>query len=72
MSALPVQRLKRNAYQRGIVTCAKCGKLIPIQRLNALADEFSVQCPHCAARGMYSKRAIRIEDMPERRKKPRR
>ncbi len=71
MSALPKQRLKRSAYQRGIVTCTKCVKYIPIQRLNALADEFSVQCPHCGSRGMYSKRAIRIEDMPERRQKPR-
>jgi DNA-directed RNA polymerase subunit RPC12/RpoP len=63
--------LRGAVYQRGAVHCGKCGTPIHIQRLQALADEFSVRCPRCGHRGIYSRRAVVIEDMPERRKKPR-
>ncbi|HVZ52297.1 MAG TPA: hypothetical protein VG986_10040 [Pseudolabrys sp.] len=58
-------------YQRGLVHCAKCGSAIYLQRLQGLADEFSVRCTNCGHRGIYSRRAIVIVELPERRRKPR-
>lgn len=72
MVAQRVKLLPRAVYQRGVVACRKCRTLIPIQKLNTLPDEFSVRCPHCGDRSLYSKRAVAIQDMPERRRKPRR
>jgi DNA-directed RNA polymerase subunit RPC12/RpoP len=72
MSALHIQRLKKSVYQRGVVACRKCETSIPVQKFNALPDEFSVECPQCGHRGFYTKRATVIEDLPERRQKPRR
>jgi Zn finger protein HypA/HybF involved in hydrogenase expression len=62
---------KKRVYQRAIIACRKCAASIPLQKLNALPDEFSVRCPRCGDRGIYAKRAITIEDLPERRKKSR-
>jgi hypothetical protein len=71
MSVLLAQRPKKT-YQRGAVACEKCAAPIYVYKFKALPDEFSVRCPHCAERGIYLKRAIAIEEVPERRKKPRR
>jgi hypothetical protein len=72
MAVLLTQRPKKATYQRGVVVCRKCAAPIYIHKLNALAGEFSVRCTKCSDRGMYSKREMNIESMPERRKKPRR
>lgn len=58
-------------YQRGLVHCAKCGSAIYLQRLQGLADEFSVRCTNCGHRGIYSRRAVVIVDLPERRRRAR-
>ena len=71
MSVLLAQRPKKTMYQRGMVACRKCAAPIYIYRLKALADEFSVHCSKCGDRGIYLKRAVTIEDVPERRQKPR-
>jgi len=71
MAGLQVNGRKKAAYQRGMVACRKCAAPIPVYKLNALADEFSVRCPRCGDRGIYAKRAIKIEELTERRKKPR-
>jgi RNase P subunit RPR2 len=71
MAAQRVQLLPRAVYRRGVAACRKCQTLIPIQNLNTLPDEFSVRCPDCGDRTFYSKRAVAIQDMPERRRKPR-
>jgi hypothetical protein len=71
VSTLRIQRQPKAVYQRGVVTCRKCNALIPVQRFNTLPDEFSVSCPKCRDRGFYAKRALTIQDMPDRRKKPR-
>jgi predicted Zn finger-like uncharacterized protein len=70
MSVLLAQRPKKT-YQRGAVVCEKCATPIYVYKLKALPDEFSVRCPHCGSRGIYLKRAIAIEEVPERRKKQR-
>jgi hypothetical protein len=70
MSVLLGQRPKKT-YQRGVVACTKCAAPIYVYKLKTLPDEFSVRCPHCGGRGIYLKRAIAIEEAPERRKKPR-
>ena len=71
MSALLAQRPKKTLYQRGVVACLKCAAPIYIYKLKTLPDEFSVQCTRCHDRGIYLKRAITIEEVPERRRKPR-
>ena len=44
---------------------------IPIFKLKALPDEFSVHCLRCGDRGIYSKSALVTRELPERRKKSR-
>lgn len=66
-----LSRPRYGTYQRGVVPCSKCGSPIHIHKLHTLPDEFSVSCSKCGNRGHYAKRAIGIEVMPERRKKPR-
>jgi len=70
MATLLTSRPKR-FYQRGTVACQKCAAPIYIYKLKALPDEFSLRCSKCGARGFYAARAVVVEDMPERRKKPR-
>lgn len=70
MALLQAQRQKRT-FQRGTVACQKCTSPIYVYKLKALADEFSVNCPKCHYRGIYPKRAVTIQEMPERRRKPR-
>ena len=72
MPAQRIQLLGKPGYQRGVVACRKCKALIPVQNFNVLADEFSVRCPSCGDRAFYAKRAVAIQELPERRKKPRR
>jgi len=72
VSARRIQLLPKATYQRGVVTCRKCSALIPVQKFNTLPDEFSVRCPSCGDRAFYAKRTVTIQDMPDRRKKPRR
>ena len=71
MAATKSHNVRGTVYQRGLVHCAKCGSPIYLQRLQALADEFSVRCAHCGHRGIYSRRAVVIVELPERRRKPR-
>ena len=68
---LPTQRPKKSTYDRGVVACAKCAAPIYVYKLKSLPDEFSVRCTHCGDRGIYAKREIGIESLPERRRKPR-
>jgi predicted Zn finger-like uncharacterized protein len=70
MATLLTTRSKK-FYQRGAVTCQKCAAPIYVYKVKALPDEFSVRCSKCGARGFYSGRAVVVEDVPDRRKKPR-
>lgn len=67
-----IQFLKKPVYHRGTVACRKCATPIYVYRIAALGDEFSVRCAHCGERGFYMKREVAIEELPERRRKPRR
>jgi hypothetical protein len=71
MSLLLSQRPKKTLYARGAVVCRKCAAPIYVYMLKALAEEFSLHCSKCGDRGLYSKHAITIEELPERLKKPR-
>ena len=62
---------RRTFYERGTVACQKCASPVHVYKVTALADEFSVLCKNCGKRGLYPKRAMHMEKMPERRKKPR-
>jgi len=62
---------RKSTYERGVIACAKCAAPIYVYRLKSLAEEFSVRCPHCGARAIYDKRALGVESVRERRKKPR-
>jgi len=70
MAALLAARQKK-VYRRGQVICRKCASPIYVYEFSTLPDEFSVRCPHCGDRDFYLKRAVTIQDLPERRKKPR-
>jgi DNA-directed RNA polymerase subunit RPC12/RpoP len=59
-------------YERGVLDCVKCSSPIHIFKINTIADEFSARCKKCGHRGVYLKRALSVELLPERRKKPRR
>ena len=58
-------------YERGVVNCPKCSKPIYVYKSKAVADEFSAQCKSCGTRSVFSKVSLKIELLPERRKKPR-
>ncbi len=64
-------RPKKSTYERGVLACAKCAAPIYVYKLKALPDEFSVRCTRCGERGIYAKRALQIESVHERRRKPR-
>jgi DNA-directed RNA polymerase subunit RPC12/RpoP len=66
-----VKRPKKAVYQRGEITCRKCGAPIYVHKLKALPEEFSVHCTKCGDRGIYQNRAVVIQELPERRKKSR-
>jgi len=59
-------------YRRGVVACQKCEAPIYVHKFAALPDEISLSCARCGARGIYSRRALHVEDVPERRKTKRR
>lgn len=71
MPLLLSQRPKKTMYQRGVVACRKCAAPINVYKLKALAEEFSLHCKKCGDRGFYQKRELGIEELLERRKKPR-
>jgi ribosomal protein S14 len=62
---------KRGFYVRGTIGCARCGHPIHIYKVAGLSDEFSLRCSHCGARGFYARHTLLIEQMPERRRRPR-
>jgi hypothetical protein len=70
-SAQKIQPYTRSVYQRGTVECQKCKSPIHVYKVNAIADEYSVLCRRCGHRGVYLKRFLHVDDLPERRKKPR-
>jgi len=71
--AFRTQQLRKGAmYERGVLDCAKCSSPIHVFKVNTIADEFSARCPKCGHRGVYLKRSLSVELLPERRKKPRR
>ncbi len=71
MALAKSQRPKKSVYERGVVQCRKCHAPIYVHKFMNLPEEFSVHCKRCNNRGIYSKREIKIEALPERRKKPR-
>jgi hypothetical protein len=68
MSPSPA-RQRKAVYERGMLHCRKCAAPIYVHKLSALPDEISLRCNACGDRGIYAKRAISIEVLPERRKK---
>jgi hypothetical protein len=58
-------------YQRGELAFRKCATPIHVHKHSTLPEKFSVRCPKCGDRAIYLKRAIAIQEIPERRKKPR-
>ena len=62
---------RRAVYLRGTIGCTRCGNAIHVYKVARLASEFSLRCPHCATRGFYDKRALMVEQLPERRRRPR-
>ena len=61
----------KSVYLRGAVTCRRCEAPLYVYKLDSLPEEFSVRCGKCGDRGFYAKRALSVQEMPERRRKPR-
>lgn len=61
----------KSTWARGVVACGKCGTATTVQRFETIVDEFSVRCGRCGHRGFYRKNEIGIQQMAERRLKPR-
>jgi len=62
---------RRSVYHRGVVNCPRCATPIHVYKLGGVAEEFSVHCKKCGTRAMHSKRSLNVEELPERRRKPR-
>ena len=64
--------IKRSAvYLRGTIGCTRCGNAIHVYKVARLASEFTLRCAHCGTRSFYDKRALMIEQLPDRRRRPR-
>ena len=61
--------LARRVYHRGTMNCPKCASPIHVYRLGGVAEDFSVYCKKCGTRAIYAKRALQVEELPERRRK---
>jgi DNA-directed RNA polymerase subunit RPC12/RpoP len=62
---------KLTVYLRGTIGCARCANAIHVYKVARLASEFTLRCPHCGTRSFYDKRTLMIEQLPERRRRPR-
>ena len=71
MALLHKKPAAKQTYERGVLACVKCAAPIYVYKLKNLPEEFSVRCPRCGERGLYAKRAMTVESLRERRKKPR-
>lgn len=63
---------KKPVCHRGVVACRKCAAPVFVHKLAAVGDEFSVRCARCGERCIYLKRDMAVEELPDRRRKPRR
>ena len=61
----------RAIFQRGMVLCQKCQAPIHVFNTTMIAGEFSARCERCHHRGLFLKRSLKIDALPERRKKAR-
>ena len=61
------QGFNRAATERGVVNCDKCRTPNFVNKPASVRVEFSVPCPHCGHRGIYFKRMLTTETIPERR-----
>lgn len=59
--------LNRATTERGVVDCEKCRAPIHVNNPASVSVEFSVPCTHCGHRGIYFKRMLTTETIPERR-----
>jgi DNA-directed RNA polymerase subunit RPC12/RpoP len=61
----------REVCRLGVVECTKCTSPVYVRKPDTIVDEFSVPCTKCGHRGLYLKRLLYTEELPERRRKPR-
>ena len=59
--------LNRATTERGVVDCEKCRAPIYVNKPASVSVEFCVPCAHCGHRGIYFKRMLTTETIPERR-----
>jgi len=63
--------LTRATVERGVIDCEKCRSPIYVNKPGSVSVEFCVPCPHCGHRGIYFKRMLTTEHVPEWRNKGR-
>jgi DNA-directed RNA polymerase subunit RPC12/RpoP len=59
--------LNRATTERGVLACEKCSAPIYVNNPGSVSIEFCVPCTHCGHRGIYFKRMLTLETIPERR-----
>jgi hypothetical protein len=59
--------LRRATTERGVLNCEKCRAPIYVNNPGSVSIEFCVPCAHCGHRGIYFKRMLTLETIPERR-----
>jgi endogenous inhibitor of DNA gyrase (YacG/DUF329 family) len=62
---------RRGTFTRGTVQCPSCRAAIFLRNPERVDEEFSARCPHCGKRSFHNRRDIKIEQLVDRRKKPR-
>jgi endogenous inhibitor of DNA gyrase (YacG/DUF329 family) len=62
---------RRGTFSRGTVRCPTCAAVIPLRKADDVDEEFSARCPHCGRRSFHHRCDMAIEQLIDRRKKPR-
>jgi DNA-directed RNA polymerase subunit RPC12/RpoP len=62
---------RRGTFTRGTVLCPTCKAAIHLRHPERVDEEFSARCPGCGRRSFHHRRDMTIEQLVDRRKKPR-
>ena len=65
------QTVLKATWARGVVECPRCRAGNAVNKVDAVADEFSMRCSRCGHRSFHRKHEMGIQQMPERRRRKR-
>jgi uncharacterized paraquat-inducible protein A len=62
---------RRGTFSRGTVQCPACRAAIHLRNPEQVDQEFSARCTRCGRRSFHNRSDMAIEQLVDRRKKPR-